>query len=239
VSFCKKFLLNSSSATPSYPLNYAPAGDLADSGNFPGDQTGTIGQNGGANGPLCGGALKPAIYLYPTKSELVNVKVSYPTGLKTSIPSYNSEYGWNVEANPNGNLTNLSDGKQYPYLYWEGNTDSFNFDMKQGFVVPGKDTAAFLTHELSVIGLNKNEINGFLQFWVPKMQNNPYSLIHFAGTDYTNMAPLNITPKPDALLRVFMAEEPISQPVKVTPQHFTQFHRTGFTAVEWGGSILN
>ncbi len=230
---CKRYALSGTLAT-TYPSPWE--GVAADIANF----MGTWGEgSGGNNGPLCGGALKPAIYLYPTHSELVNVKVSYPTGLKTTIPSYNPTSGWNVEAQPNGNLTNTADGKSYPYLYWEGNTDSFNFNMSQGFVVPGKDTAAFLSRELAIIGLNKNEISGFLQYWVPKMQNNPYSLIHFAGSDYTKMAPLNITPKPNAVLRVFMAEESIPQPVKVTPQHFNTFKRSGFTVVEWGGSVLN
>jgi hypothetical protein len=218
---------------------YAVVGNVTDSGGAVADPGLSVPFIQGNNEqPLCGGALKPAIYLYPTHDELVNVKISYPTGLAASIPTYDSQTGWNVMAQPNGTLTSTTDGKNYPYLYWEGNEDNFNFNMSQGFVVPGKDTAAFLTKELAIIGLNKNEIASFLQFWVPKMQNNPYSLIHFAGSDYTKMAPLTITPKPNAVLRVFMAEEPISVPVKVTPQTFTPFHRTGFTVVEWGGSIL-
>lgn len=187
---------------------------------------------------LCGHSLKPAIYLYPTHTEHVNVKVNWPTGLEKTIPTYDPNDGWNVIAQPDGSITNIADGKVYPYLYWEGNKDRLNFDMSQGFVIPGKDTAAFLKQELPIIGLNNNEINGFLQYWVPKMENNKYSLIHFAGSEYTNMAPLTITPKPDSVLRVFMAEEPINSPVKVTPQHFTTFVRTGFTVVEWGGSVL-
>lgn len=218
-SLCKRYILQGPTGTADPPLSdpYNPPDNTL---------------------PLCGNALKPAIYLYPTHAESVTVKISYPTGLAASIPSYNPTNGWNVVAQPDGTLTNTSDGKTYPYLYWEGNTDVFNFDMTQGFVVPGKDSAAFLTKELTIMGLHKNEIAAFLQYWVPKLQNNPYSLIHFAGSDYTKMAPLSISPKPDSVLRVFMAEEPISQPVAVTPQHFKTFHRSGFTVVEWGGTVL-
>jgi hypothetical protein len=188
---------------------------------------------------LCGAAYKPVIYLYPTTAELVNVRLSYPTGFAATIPSYNPSTGWNVLAKPSGELTNIIDGKQYPYLYWEGNKANFNFDMSQGFVVPGSQTAGFLNNELPKIGLNKAETAAFIQYWAPRMQHNNYSLIHFAGKDYTSMAKLDITPKPKSLLRVFMAEEPIAQPITVTPQTFPAFQRNGFTAVEWGGTILN
>jgi len=186
----------------------------------------------------CPVAAKPVIYLYPRQTEKVNVKLSFPTGFSASAPAYNQQLGWNVIAQPDGTLTNISDGATYPYLYWEGNPAPFKFDMSQGFVVPGDQSAAFLTKELAVIGLNKNETAAFLAYWAPKLQPNKYTLIHFASTDYTDVAKLFITPKPDSLLRVFMAEEPLSSPVKVTPQPFPSFQRKGFTAVEWGGTVL-
>jgi hypothetical protein len=223
-ALCKQYSVGPESANPSYIDNA-----------FPG-----LTQNANSDNiaPLCGVAYKPAIYLYPTTAEDVNVKLSYPSGFAVTTPTYNPATGWNVLANPNGNLVNLSDGKNYPYLYWEGNETDFNFDMSKGFVVPGNQTASFLNEELPKIGLNKKETSAFLQYWVPRMEHNQYSLIHFAGTGYTNLAKLQITPKPDSLLRVFMAEEPLSHPVTVTPQTFPTFHRNGFTAVEWGGTIL-
>lgn len=36
------------------------------------------------------------------------------------------------------------------------------------------------------------------------MKNNKYNLITFAGKDYENIAQLNITPKPDSVLRIMM-----------------------------------
>jgi len=205
---------------------------------YPGLQSDANGLGTPQSNPLCGEAYKPVIYLYPTQPEDVNVKLYYPSGFSATTPTYDPTTGWNVLANPNGNLVNLSDGKTYPYLYWEGNKLDFNFDMTKGFVVPGNQTASFLSQELPKIGLDKKETAAFLQYWVPKMEHNKYSLIHFAGKDYTNLAKLQITPKPDSLLRVFMAEEPLARPVPVTPQTFPVFHRTGFTAVEWGGTIL-
>jgi hypothetical protein len=189
--------------------------------------------------PWCGDYLKPAIYLYPTHTELVNVKLYPPTGFGQTIPTYNPDNGWNVVASPNGNLIDLLTDKSYPYLYWEGNLDSFNYNMSQGFVISGSDSSNFLSHELPIIGLNKTETTAFMQYWVPKLEHNKYDLIHFAGSEYTSSVPLDITPKPTSLLRVFMVVEPVSSPIQVTPQTFSTFHRVGFTAVEWGGTLLS
>ena len=185
----------------------------------------------------CAVALKPAIYLYPTHTQTVHVAVDFPAGFSTSIPKYNTLTGWNVIAQPNGTLTNISDNKIYPYLYWEGNPQPFNFDMTKGFIVSGNQSGAFLNKELPIIGLNKNETREFMAYWLPKLQLNTYSLIHFASSDYTNVAKLNITPTPQSVLRVFMVEQPLTHTVPVTPQTFPTFHRSGFTAVEWGGTI--
>jgi hypothetical protein len=68
------------------------------------------------------------------------------------------------------------------------------------------------------------------------MQNNPYNVISFQGDIYTDYAPLEITPTPDSLLRVFMAWYPSETAVEITPQSLTAPERNGFTVVEWGGS---
>ncbi len=186
----------------------------------------------------CAIADKPVIYLYPTHTENIHVTLNFPAGFSATVPSYNKQSGWNVTAQPNGRLTDTADGKTYPYLYWEGNPQPFSFDMNDGFVVAGGQTTAFLDKELAAIGLNQTEKAGFISYWAPKLEANKYTLIHFAGSEYTNVAKLSIAPSPDSLLRVFMVEKPLEQPVKVTPQSFPVFHRTGFTAVEWGGTVL-
>jgi hypothetical protein len=181
---------------------------------------------------------KPVIYLYPQRSENVSVKLKYFAGFSKTVPSYNSTTGWQVYAKPDGTLLNKSDNKTYPYLYWEGNPASLNINMSTGFVVAGKDTKQFLALELPIIGLNQNETNAFLAYWVPRMDNNKFNLIHFAGSDYTSLAPLNISPKPDSLLRVNMIFKSLQTSEVVTPQTFPMFYRNGFTVVEWGGAEL-
>jgi len=188
---------------------------------------------------LCAGADKPVIYLYPTHAEKINVKVSYSPGFSKTVPAYSKSNGWEVIAQPDGTLTNLANSKTYPYLFWEGKPDpSLHFDMSTGFVVAGSDTNIFLQRQLTSIGLNQSEVSSFITYWLPKMESNPYNLIHFAGSEYTNIAKLRISPEPNSLLRVFMAYKPLPSPVKIAPQTFPVFHRAGFTAVEWGGTEL-
>jgi hypothetical protein len=122
---------------------------------------------------------KPVIYLYPTHEEQVEVKLSYITGFSKTTPSYNPQMGWRVLAQPNGTLNNLADGKQYPYLYWEGNSAPLHFDLSKGFVVAGSDTKSFLQEQLISMGLSQTETAAFINYWLPKMENNPYNLIHF------------------------------------------------------------
>ena len=53
---------------------------------------------------------------------------------------------------------------------------------------------------------------------------------------YTDGAVLDVTPKPDSLIRVFMAWYATDTAVELSPQAFDTPTRDGFTVVEWGGS---
>lgn len=179
---------------------------------------------------------KPVLYLYPPKEQTVSVKLGFKGDLTCTYPAYQN--GWTVRAEPDGTLTNLSDGKTYSYLYWEG-TSHNQWDQSHGFVVKGSDTAEFLQQKLSDLGLKPKEYNEFIVYWLPILQKNPYNLITFAGKDYDNLAPLDITPKPDSVLRVMMLYKPLNHPVSVPSQTLKPFIHKGFTVVEWGGTEVD
>ena len=88
------------------------------------------------------------------------------------------------------------------------------------------------------MGLTEAEMNEFIVYWLPLMEHNRYNLITFQGDAYTNSAKLDITPKPDSLLRIFMVYVPIEEAVDIEPQQLETFERKGFTVVEWGGSYI-
>ena len=181
-----------------------------------------------------GVAYKPVIYLYPQEKTEASVKLALDGRLTCTYPKYQN--GWEVTAQPDGTLTDKS-GKTYNYLYWEGETDA-RYDMSSGFCVKGEDTAAFLESALEKLGLNRREANEFIVFWLPLMQDNPYNIISFQGDAYTASAKLQITPKPDTLIRVFMAYKPSDVYVELKEQELTSPDINGFTAVEWGGTVV-
>ena len=110
--------------------------------------------------------------------------------------------------------------------------------MSRGFVVKGSDTAEFLQEKLSYLGLTPREYNEFIVYWLPKMQDHPYNLIAFQQEAYTDSAALTISPQPDSILRVFMAYQPLEQPVEIEEQALAPFAREGFAVVEWGGTEI-
>ena len=179
-----------------------------------------------------GGYAKPVIYLYPTETTDVNVKVDIDGELTCTYPDYRD--GWNVTAYPDGTLIDKADGKEYYCLYWEGE-GSAEWDMSRGEVVRGEDTAKFLEEKLTEIGLSPRERNEFIIYWLPRMQQNEFNYITFHTEDYAAEVPLEVTPQPDSVLRVFMVYASVPEHFEGQPQHFDGFRRDGFTVVEWGG----
>lgn len=181
--------------------------------------------------------LKPLIYLYPENKTEINVSLNYDGKLIHTYPSY-PEAGWKVTAEPDGTLWDEK-GMEYYGLFWEGEPNTA-LTANDGFVVAGKETAAFLEEKLAYLGLNRREANEFIMFWLPRMDNNPYNLIHFSGLDYEKSAELVVTPKPETTIRVMMLTQPLSEKIQFPLQDLTSLKKTrkGFTVVEWGGSVV-
>ncbi len=179
---------------------------------------------------------KPVIYLYPEKTEAVEVKVAPQGGLSYSDPVYGN--GWSVVAQPSGKLIEKSSGKTYPYLFWEGRGGLYETPTR-GFVVPRNEVESTLRQKLAVLGLNTQETSDFLEFWLPRMQEKPYYFITFLGTQQMNaLAPLAISPKPDTIFRILMDFTPLDRPFAVEPLPLGKTPaRKGFTVVEWGGVL--
>ena len=179
---------------------------------------------------------KPVIYLYPEKNSLVNVQVGIDQFTET-IPTYGL-FGWMVYARPNGLLTNLSDQKQYPYLFWEGYSEK-NIPLVDSWTLEIDRIEAELPKVLQGLGLNEKETADFLEFWIPKILEEKLPYIEFSFVPKEMMdqvAPLKISPKPDTVIRVFMVYRPTSEPGSSVPR-YTARERKGFTVIEWGGAL--
>lgn len=211
---------------------------------------------------LPGGCGKPVVYLYPTKPTQVSVQFTAPMQFTTVIPNYMN--GWNVLAQPNGQLTDLQPqytncdaidtnhpGSEYaaeackkhvyPYLYWAGNVASHNYpNVTQGWIVSHDSVGAFLEKKLTTMGLNSQEQKDFLEYWVPELQskNAAYYRISFLQTQELNqLFPMAVTPRPDTTFRIFLDYAPLSEKPtqEPQPQQLNTLIRRGFTLVEWGG----
>ena len=178
---------------------------------------------------------KPVIYLYTEDEQEVEVKLDFDGEVFASWPEYR-DGGWKVRAFPDGRL--VQGGREFSYLFWEGRpNEQRKYDWSTGFVVKGSEIREFLREKLTEIGLTPKEYNEFIVYWYPKMQENEWNLVHFASFDeYDRHAKLDISPVPDAVLRVFMVYKAVDGSVKVAPQTFSGFERKGFTVVEWGGA---
>ncbi|MFZ9956950.1 MAG: carboxypeptidase-like regulatory domain-containing protein, partial [Flavobacteriales bacterium] len=181
---------------------------------------------------------KPVIYLYPEQRQKINLKLDYAGSLTHAYPKY-PEDGWTVTAEPNGTLWD-ENNQEYYALFWEGNP-SKQIIPQDGFIVPGKETASFLEEKLAYLGLNRREANEFIMYWLPRMENNTYNFIHFSGKPYEKQAALEITPKPETIIRIMMLTQSLESKTDYPLQDLSSLKKTrkGFTVVEWGGSVIN
>ncbi len=177
---------------------------------------------------------KPVIYLYPEKATNVSVRLPSFINVTKSEPTY-PQNGWNVSAQPNGNLT-LADGSSYGSLYWEGT--GVGYDRPQeGFLVKDGGVDSFLTKTLAQYGLNEKESQEFRDFWVPKMSGAPYYRVAFLTSAWSNAAPLFVSPRPQSVIRIFMDWQKLNAPISIEEPKIQTPVRHGFTLVEWGGLL--
>ncbi len=183
-----------------------------------------------------GGMGKPVIYLYPEKPTKISVSVTPEQGIFVSEPEMGD--AWTVIANSQGALFNLADRSYYPYLFWEAYTDPFPA-FEDGFVVQQTGLKKFFDDKLTFMGLNTKEITDFEEYWLGVLTEKPYYFIHFVDQSLLDeYAPLNISPKPDSILRVFFDYEGLDVAKQVPAQKLTPWTRSGYSVVEWGGSLF-
>lgn len=183
--------------------------------------------------------MKPVIYLYPEKKQEVNVQFNF-NGITTFTYPIYSENGWQLMAHPNGTLE--QNGKEYNYLFWEGDMDAslLHVNTSEGSIVAKNELVTFLENSLASMGLNSKEMQDFITFWVPKMQENELNYVHFlVNENYDRVSTLAVNPEPDNALRVYMVwtachNKQLAMPLR--PQIFSPLKREGFTVIEWGGS---
>jgi len=181
----------------------------------------------------CGGIAKPILYLYPKKTTNVTVTFEHPDLLETTYPKFNTK--WSVKAHKNGDLYDYN-GKYYYGLYWD-EKKVHEVDFSTGFYVEDEDAIEFLEEKLEFIGLSDRERNEFITYWLPILEKNKKSLVYFELTnERDSYNKINISPKPDTLLRVVIHIKKVNKKTEIKKEVLTHTARRGFVAVEWGGT---
>ena len=182
---------------------------------------------------ICGGVAKPVIYLYPQKKTNVTVTFSHPEFLETTYPKFNGR--WDVMADVDGSLYDKN-GNYYYALYWD-EKKVHTVDFNEGFYVEKEGAITFLEEKLSYIGFSDLERNEFIMYWLPILEKNEKNLVYFELTEEReSYNKINISPKPDSLLRVIIHVKKVDKKIDIKKQSLTKTKRKGFVAVEWGGT---
>jgi len=181
--------------------------------------------------PTC----KPVIYLYPQEATAMSVLLK-PFGVITkSEPTY-PRGGWQVWAYPSGAIN--YQGKTYESLFYEG-IDFYLKIPSEGFVLAQKELAQFFDWILPQVGLNQKEAKDFGDYWLSRLNKKDkyYLATLIDREEIDRIEPMEITPRPDTLIRVRFHFRELDQPVTVLPPSFSPKYQTrkGLTVVDWGG----
>ena len=102
----------------------------------------------------------------------------------------------------------IVDGRRWPELFWEGKSVRLGLPA-QPDVSAEEDIAEYLRLALTAQGIEGRELDGFLEAWLPDLQDQgPMRIGFHSQANIEALAPLDITPQPDTLIRVLMDAVP-------------------------------
>ena len=185
---------------------------------------------------------QPVLYLYPTKTTELSVSLDYDGTLTYTYPTPQTQADgavtWHMTASPDGDLTDVA-GRHYSSLFWEGE-GPIGGTQNDGFVVEADTATGFLEEKL---GLSEHETAEFITFWGPRIAERGRALVTFATDEYVRKAVYRFTDVssgadaiPDTFIRVYVIIGDVPQEAVPEQNLVPAPARTGFTAVEWGGT---
>ena len=178
---------------------------------------------------------KPVMYFYPEKDINITVMFEHKDNLKTTYPKY--ENGWNLFVKENGTLIDKN-GREYYALYWDELINHVE-NFETGFYVKSEESIKFLEEKLFEMGLTDREANEFIMYWLPIMEHDGDNLVHFHFTDdRERQNKIYIDPPVDSLFRFSMEIKKVNKKVNIKEQKIEKFNRYGFSALEWGGTVI-
>ncbi|KAG9090127.1 hypothetical protein FRC06_001215 [Ceratobasidium sp. 370] len=138
---------------------------------------------------------------------------------------------WSVDAKPDGTLLDHRTNREVSYLFWEAETETalpispacsrpsspirdttgtFNparpvITPANSVLLPSDKVTGYIDDALMSLGLHTEARCSFITYWLPNMQRHKnIALCFLTRSEYETAAPLDITPTPDVITRVFM-----------------------------------
>ena len=177
---------------------------------------------------------KPNIYLYPEYELQLSVRIEFPLGgeITQSDPEYGS--GWDVFVDTEGLIDH-----QYSCLFYECVVPTDIFQRTEGWIVEQKDLTEFFQSNLRAYGFIEHEIQDFLDYWIPLLDEKDYYEIFPQHEELIDqVVRLEFSHQPNSILRLFYLINGTDQPgADLTVPEIIPFARQGFTVVEWGGIL--
>ncbi len=172
---------------------------------------------------------KPALYLYPEKKQTITVRLVPKGYITKTIPPYNGK--WIVKVTPTGKINN-----RYDYLFYEVSLEKPYPLTNVGWVVPYSELSKWFDLYLPKMGLNEKEAIDFKNYWLKELKPHKYYEIRYMDEKFlSENLPVEIKPKPDTFIRVFLHFKGTDSKQSLTEPQIVKKDRKGFTAVEWGG----
>jgi hypothetical protein len=173
---------------------------------------------------------KPNIYIYPQKSIQLGIKVSFPLGgaILESIPLYNN--GWQVNVDTNGVISN-----KYKFLFYESKQPDL-FQYKNGWCISKDNLRTFFMQNMKLYNFSEYEINDFLEYWLPRLNEYNYYMIYPQTNDIIDkIIKLDFSQNPDNINRLYYGFLGLNNYSQINEPLVKNFKRDGFYIMEWGG----
>ncbi len=174
------------------------------------------------------GVGKPNIYLYSDLDLMAQVRLTPEEDITISEPMYQPGEGWQAEIR-NGSLNGNGD-----FLFYEGMVPDSGWQKEQGYVIRADCREEDMTFMLGQYNFNEKETVEFIEYWSQHLAEDVDYVFYPQETGVVDQVmPLNISPEPDHVMRIWFYAEPfVSAPQPVTsPETIV---REGFYVVEWG-----
>jgi hypothetical protein len=174
---------------------------------------------------------KPNIYIYPQENIHLDVHIDFPLGGKVvaSIPDYKN--GWDVSVASTGLIDN-----KFTYLFYESIQPNI-WQTKSGWVVKKSDLKDFFKENMSLYGFAGQEIQDFIDYWIPRLNEHDYYSICPQTSNTINKAvQLRFSKEPERILRLYYmikGRDNSSKNELVKPE-MPGFERKGYFVTEWG-----